>query len=357
MKQNKFDVRLVNGIVTIFAIIFIVILLIVRLCHFQSNAFSNVIVRNLYFGFPIVLSILDIICWVKQRKKKRDDAGSKRLPKDKTTKKIRERTKQLVNDLLLLKKNSILIFKKYYLLLKYGFLIEWAISSRMIINERKFNMYYILLLICAIIVVIYFFLFTVETFKLVRMNFKALILITLVSIIFGSIESTQIRWGISIIGNMILYTMNYDFFRVVYKKYENYMRLSPKKNTKNVVTHCDLDATKSNAKIRLNNWKAMIGLVTCIINALIAITETPYISGLVSNIAKWSLNGLSNNDNSLVVVFLTNVMTIFWNGMAKFVVILIILAMGIILVRKLEECNRNKIEKFFLYIFAVQEEN
>ena len=101
----------------------------------------------------------------------------------------------------------------------------------------------------------------------------------------------------------------------------------------------------------------MIGLVTCIINALIAITETPYISGLVSNIAKWSLNGLSNNDNSLVVVFLTNVMTIFWNGMAKFVVILIILAMGIILVRKLEECNRNKIEKFFLYIFAVQEEN
>ena len=98
-------------------------------------------------------------------------------------------------------------------------------------------------------------------------------------------------------------------------------------------------------------------LLHVLFNALIAITETPYISGLVSNIAKWSLNGLSNNDNSLVVVFLTNVMTIFWNGMAKFVVILIILAMGIILVRKLEECNRNKIEKFFLYIFAVQEEN
>lgn len=226
----------------------------------------------------------------------------------------------------------------------------------MIINERKFNMYYILLLICKIIVVIYFFLFTVETFKLVRMNFKALILITLVSIIFGSIESTQIRWGISIIGNMILYTMNYDFFRVVYKKYENYMRLSPKNNTKNVVTHCDLDATKSNAKIRLNNWKAMIGLVTCIINALIAITDTHFISGLISNIAKLGLNGLSNNDNSLVV-FLTNVLTILWNGTAKFLVILIILAMGIVLVRKLEECNRNKIEKFFLYIFAVQEEN
>ena len=188
------------------------------------------------------------------------------------------------------------------------------------------------------------------------MNFKALILITLVSIIFGSIQSTQIRWGISIIGNMILYTMNYDFFRVVYKKYENYMRLSPKNNTKNVVTHCDLDATKSNAKIRLNNWKAMIGLVTCIINALIAITDTHFISGLISNIAKLGLNGLSNNDNSLVV-FLTNVLTILWNGTAKFLVILIILAMGIVLVRKLEECNRNKIEKFFLYIFAVQEEN
>ena len=217
-------------------------------------------------------------------------------------------------------------------------------------------MYYILLLICKIIVVIYFFLFTTETFKLVRMNFKPLILITLVSIIFGSIESTQIRWGISIIGNMILYTMNYDFFRVVYKKYENYMRLSPQKNTKNVATHCDLDATKSNAKIRLNNWKAMIGLVTCIINALIAITDTHYISGLISNIVKLGLNGLSNNDNSLVV-FLTNVLTILWNGMAKCFVMLIILAMGIILVRKLEECNRNKIEKFFLYIFAVQQEN
>ena len=104
MKQNKFDVRLVNRIVTILAIIFIVILLIVTLCHFLSNAFSNVIVQNLYFGFPIVLSILDSICWAKQRKKKRDDAGSKKLPEDKTTKKIRERTKQLVNDLLLLKK-------------------------------------------------------------------------------------------------------------------------------------------------------------------------------------------------------------------------------------------------------------
>ena len=357
MKQNKFDVKLVNRIVTIFAIIFIVILLIVKLCHCLSNAFSNMIVRNLYFGFPIVLSILDIICWEKQRKKKRDDAGSKRLPEDKITKKIRESSKQLVNDLLLLKKNSTLIFKKYYLFLKYCFLIEWAISSGMIINERKFNMYYILLLISVIIVVIYFFLLSTEMFKLVGMNFKPLILITLVSIIFGSIGSTQIRWGISIIGNMILYTMNYDFFRVVYKKYENYMRLSPQKNTKNVATHCDLDVTKSNAKIRLNYWKAMIGLVTCIINVLIAITDTHYISGLISNIAKLGLNGLSNNDNSRVVVFLTNVLTIFWNGMAKFSVILIILAMGIILVRKLEECNRNKIEKFFLYIFAVQEEN
>lgn len=104
MKQNKFDVKLVNRIVTIFAIIFIVILLIVKLCHCLSNAFSNMIVRNLYFGFPIVLSILDIICWEKQRKKKRDDAGSKRLPEDKITKKIRESSKQLVNDLLLLKK-------------------------------------------------------------------------------------------------------------------------------------------------------------------------------------------------------------------------------------------------------------
>mgnify|MGYP000895260972 CR=1 FL=1 len=357
MKKNKFDARFFNKIVTIFWIIFIVILVMATLFHCLYDAFSNVIVQNLYFVFPIVLAILDIFCLKEPREKnKRDNAGGKNHPEEKITKKIGERLLQLVNNILPLLKNTILGVKKYLPLLKYFFLMNWAVSA-VIINDGRFNTNYILSLFCKIAGFIYFFLLFTEIFKLVRMNIKPLILITLVSMIFGSIESTQIRWGISIIGNMILYIIDYDFFSFVYKKYRNYMGVSPKENAKSGKADNDFEKTSSYAKIRLKNWKALIGLATCIINILIAITDMCCFSKLISKIAEWGSNGLLNNDNSPVIIFLTNVLTILWTGIAKFAVILIIVAMGIILVRKLEKCNRNKIEKFFLYIFAVQEES
>lgn len=363
MKKNKFDARFLNKIVTIFSIIFIVILVMATLFHCLYDAFSNVIVQFLYLVFPIVLAMLDIICLIcqkKPREKKREDAGGENHPKEKITKKIRERLLQLVNNILPLLKNTILELKKYLPLLKYTFLMYWAASS-VIINDGWFNINYILLLLCKIAGFIsgfiYIFLFFAEIFKLARINIKPLILITLVSMIFGSIESTQIRWGISIIGNMILYIIDYDFFTFVYKKYRNYMGVSPKENAESGKADNDFKKTSSYAKIRLKNWKVLIGLATCIINILIAITDMCCFSKLISKIAEWGSNGLLNNDNSPVIIFLTNVLTILWTGIAKFAVILIIVAMGIILVRKLEKYNRNKIEKFFLYIFAVQEES
>lgn len=360
MKKNKFDARFLNKIVTIFSIIFIVILVMATLFHCLYDAFSNVIVQFLYLAFPIVLAMLDIICFICQKKprekKKREDAGGENHPEEKITKKIEERLLQLVNNILSLLKNTILELKKYLPLLKYTFLMSWA-ASLVIINDVRFNMNYILLLLCKIAGFIYVFLLFAEIFKLVRMNIKPLILITLVSMIFGSIKSTQIRWGISIIGNMILYIIDYDFFRFVYKKYRNYIGVSPKENAESGKADNDFEKTSSYAKIRLKNWKVLIGLATCIINILIAITDMYCFSKLISKIAEWGSNGLLNNDNSPVIIFLTNVLTILWTGIAKFAVILIIVAMGIILVRKLEKYKRNKIEKFFLYIFAVQEES
>ena len=174
-----------------------------------------------------------------------------------------------------------------------------------------------------------------------------------ISLIFGN-TSVVIRALSSIISVMTVSALDYEFLRVAYKKYTKYKKFHPKKGElKSRILYSDqLDKTKTITKARLNTLKVLFGLGTGLFNLLLWIMDT----GFVSEITVFLSSKIQNHFYPATDVLFTNLIIHLWIGMVKIVEIIIFVVILFLIIVALEKIYRNKIDKAFSYIFAIQDE-
>ena len=220
---------------------------------------------------------------------------------------------------------------KYIILLILIFFSLTVVEKKINANE---NVVYIIIFYLDCFAAISYLIFSVVCYvNVIGIRLGQFLLMVVVTLIFGN-TSEVIRALSSIISVMTVSALDYEFLRVAYKKYTKYKMFHPKKGEfKSRILYSDqLDKTKTITKTRLNTLKVLFGLGT----------------GLLSKIQEHLC--LTTD------VIVANLSMHLWIGLVKIVEIIIFVVILFLIIVVLEKIYRNKIDKAFSYIFAIQDE-
>ena len=240
---------------------------------------------------------------------------------------------------------------KYIILIILIFLSLTVIEKKINANE---NVVYIVIFYLGCFAAISYLIFWAVCYvNVIGIRLGQFLLMVVVSLIFGN-TSVVIRALSSIISVMTVSALDYEFLRVAYKKYTKYKKFHPKKGElKSRIFYSDqLDKTKTITKARLNTLKVLFGLGTGLFNLLLWIMDT----GFVSEITVFLSSKIQNYFYPATDVLFINLIIHLWIGMVKIVEIIIFVVILFLIIVALEKIYRNKIDKAFSYIFAIQDE-
>ena len=240
---------------------------------------------------------------------------------------------------------------KYITLFILIFFSLTVIEKKINANE---NVVYIIIFYLDCFAAISYLIFSVVCYvNVIGIRLGQFLLMVVVTLIFGN-TSEVIRALSSIISVMTVSALDYEFLRVAYKKYIKYKKFHPQKGElKSRILYSDqLDKTKTITKTRLNTLKVLFGLGTGLFNLLLWIINT----GFVSEITESLLYKIQEHLCLTTDVIFANLSMQLWIGLVKIVEIIIFVVILFLIIVALEKIYRNKIDKAFSYIFAIQEE-
>lgn len=219
-------------------------------------------------------------------------------------------------------------------------------------NIDKNSFYEVIFLLDVLVAGVYIIFLVVCFAKVLGIGCKEMVLMLAVSLIFGY-TSFDIRAVISLIGVITVSVLDYEFLKVTYEKYTKYKIKHPKKGESEIITLTSeqLNETKIETKKRINIIKVLFGFATGLFNLLLLLMDTEFISKITEFIVSNVLLILDPKTE----VFCPNLFMHLCTGMVRFVEMTLIAVIIFWIIILLERWYRNKIDKFFSYIFVIQD--
>lgn len=241
-------------------------------------------------------------------------------------------------------------------LIKYTVLIILIIFSLGIVIEissiDKNGFYKVILLLDVMVAGIYLICLVVCFAKVLEIGFKEMVLMLVVSLIFGY-TSVDIRAVTSLISVITVSVLDYEFLKVTYEKYAKYKINHPKKDESEIITLTakQLNKNKIETKKRINIIKVLFGFATGLFNLLLLLMDTKFISKITNFIVSNIMLILGPESEKICPNLINHLFT----GMVRFAEWVMIVVIIFLASKLMERLYRNEIDKFFSYIFAIQD--
>ena len=241
-------------------------------------------------------------------------------------------------------------------LIKYVGLIILMIFSQGVVeglSSINKNFIYKVILGLDVIVVLLYIVFSVVCFaKALEIGLKDMVLMLVISLIFGY-TSVDIRAVISLIGVITVSVLDYEFLKVTYEKYTNYKIKHSKKGEPEIITLTSeqLKETKIETKKRINIIKVLFGFATGLFNLLLWLMDTKFIFKITNFIVSYIMLRLDPESETICPNLINHLFT----GTVRFAEMAMIVFIIFLASKLMERLYRYEIDKFFSYIFAIQD--
>lgn len=148
--------------------------------------------------------------------------------------------------------------------------------------------------------------------------------------------------------------MDYEFLKVTYEKYAKYKINHPKKDEPEIIilTAKQLNGNKIETKKRINIIKVLFGFATGMFNLLLWLINTKFILKITNFIVSNIMLILGPESEMICPNLINHLFT----GTVRFAELAMIVVIIFLVTKLMERLYRNKIDKFFSYIFAIQDE-
>lgn len=246
-------------------------------------------------------------------------------------------------------------FIKFRLIKYVGLIILMIFSQGVVegLSSINKNFIYKVILGLDVIVILLYIVFLVVCFaKALEIGLKEMVLMLVISLIFGY-TSADIRAVISLIGVITVSVLDYEFLKVTYEKYTKYKIKHPKKGEPEIITLTSeqLKETKIETKKRINIIKVLFGFATGLFNLLLWLMDTKFIFKITNFIVSNIMLILDPESE----VFCPNLINHLFTGTVRFAEMAMIVFIIFLSSKLMERLYRNEIDKFFSYIFAIQD--
>lgn len=233
-------------------------------------------------------------------------------------------------------------------------LITFSLGIAMEISNIDKNVFYkVIFLLDVIVAVVYLICLVVCFAKALEIGFKEMVLMLVISLIFGY-TSADIRAVTSLIGVITVSVLDYEFLKVTYEKYAKYKINHPKKDEPEIIilTAKQLNGNKIETKKRINIIKVLFGFATGMFNLLLWLINTKFILKITNFIVSNIMLILGPESEMICPNLINHLFT----GTVRFAELAMIVVIIFLVTKLMERLYRNKIDKFFSYIFAIQDE-
>lgn len=246
-------------------------------------------------------------------------------------------------------------FIKFRLIKYVGLIILMIFSQGVVegLSSINKNFIYKVILGLDVIVILLYIVFLVVCFaKALEIGLKEMVLMLVISLIFGY-TSADIRAVISLIGVITVSVLDYEFLKVTYEKYTKYKIKHLKKGEPEIITLTSeqLKETKIETEKRINIIKVLFGFATGLFNLLLWLMDTKFIFKITNFIVSNIMLILDPESE----VFCPNLINHLFTGTVRFAEMAMIVFIIFLSSKLMERLYRNEIDKFFSYIFAIQD--
>jgi membrane protein len=246
-------------------------------------------------------------------------------------------------------------FIKFRLIKYVGLIILMIFSQGVVegLSSINKNFIYKVILGLDVIVILLYIVFLVVCFaKALEIGLKEMVLMLVISLIFGY-TSADIRAVISLIGVITVSVLDYEFLKVTYEKYTKYKIKHLKKGEPEIITLTSeqLKETKIETEKRINIIKVLFGFATGLFNLLLWLMDTKFIFKITNFIVSNIMLILDPESE----VFCPNLINHLFTGTVRFAEMAMIVFIIFLASKLMERLYRNEIDKFFSYIFAIQD--
>ena len=246
-------------------------------------------------------------------------------------------------------------FIKFRLIKYVGLIILMIFSQGVVegLSSINKNFIYKVILGLDVIVILLYIVFLVVCFaKALEIGLKEMVLMLVISLIFGY-TSADIRAVISLIGVITVSVLDYEFLKVTYEKYTKYKIQHLKKGEPEIITLTSeqLKETKIETEKRINIIKVLFGFATGLFNLLLWLMDTKFIFKITNFIVSNIMLILDPESE----VFCPNLINHLFTGTVRFAEMAMIVFIIFLASKLMERLYRNEIDKFFSYIFAIQD--
>ena len=246
-------------------------------------------------------------------------------------------------------------FIKFRLIKYVGLIILMIFSQGVVEGLSSINknfIYKVILGLDVIVILLYIVVSVVCFAKVLEIGLKDIVLMLVISLIFGY-TSVDIRAVISLIGVITVSVLDYEFLKVTYEKYTEYKIKHQKKGEPEIITLTSeqLKETKIETKKRINIIKVLFGFATGLFNLLLWLMDTKFIFKITNFIVSNIMLKLDPESE----VFCPNLINHLFTGTVRFTEMAMIVFIIFLASKLMERLYRNEIDKFFSYIFAIQD--
>lgn len=245
-------------------------------------------------------------------------------------------------------------FIKFRLIKYVGLIILMIFSQGVVegLSSINKNFIYKVILGLDVIVILLYIVFSVVCFaKVLEIGLKDMVLMLVISLIFGY-TSVDIRAVISLIGVITVSVLDYEFLKVTYEKYTKYKIKHHKKGEPEIITLTSeqLKETEEPEK-RINIIKVLFGFATGLFNLLLWLMDTKFIFKITNFIVS-NIMLILDPESEMICPNLINHL---FTGTVRFAEMAMIVFIIFLASKLMERLYRNEIDKFFSYIFAIQD--